>query len=336
MQNTEKMSDNYQALDHLLQTLKALDDRTVEAATLENPWFSNENIRYATMALAEGMLDPEKLRQWVSAYPSLPVSRRMRVGVIAAGNLPLVGFFDLLCVVMSGHQCVIKPSSKDRVLMEFVVGILAEQGCAVSLGTLSDIGACDAVIATGSDSTRELFSKTFADRPTLMRGSRVSVAVLSGHETSEQLEKLGLDIFMHCGLGCRNVSKLFVPADFDLTQLIEPFSKHHIANRKYTNNYRHNRSQHLVNAEPFLDGGFFTLTESPDWHPRIAEITVTRYDHLADVSEELVHHETQIQCVVSDDAAISHRRLTSIGSAQMPALTDYPDGIDVMLFLENI
>ena len=202
-----------------------------ERACRANGWFTPADVRRAVAAIADDMLRRDRLETWLAPYP-VPVAVPRRVLVVMAGNIPLVGFFDLLCVLAAGHRCLVKPSAKDRVLTEYVVGMLRELDPEVPVGFYDGSSPVDAVIATGSDNANRYFRTQYAGIPALLRGSRQSVAVLSGRETEAQLEGLADDIWAYSGLGCRSVSLLFVPEGYDL-RLRMP-----AVNEKYRNNYR--------------------------------------------------------------------------------------------------
>ena len=206
-----------------------------ERACRANGWFTPADVRRAVAAIADGMLRRDRLETWLAPYP-VPVAVPRRVLVVMAGNIPLVGFFDLLCVLAAGHRCLVKPSAKDRVLTEYVVGMLRELDPEVPVGFCDGSSPVDAVIATGSDNANRYFRTQYAGIPALLRGSRQSVAVLSGRETEAQLEGLADDIWAYSGLGCRSVSLLFVPEGYDL-RLRMP-----AVNEKYRNNYRQQKA----------------------------------------------------------------------------------------------
>ncbi len=219
-----------------------------ERACRANGWFTPADVRRAVAAIADGMLRRDRLETWLAPYP-VPVAVPRRVLVVMAGNIPLVGFFDLLCVLAAGHRCLVKPSAKDRVLTEYVVGMLRELDPEVPVGFYDGLSPVDAVIATGSDNANRYFRTQYAGIPALLRGSRQSVAVLSGRETEAQLEGLADDIWAYSGLGCRSVSLLFVPEGYDL-RLRMP-----AVNEKYRNNYRQQKALLTMTGRPFRDLG---------------------------------------------------------------------------------
>ena len=304
------------------------DDATravIDSACRANGWFTPADIRRAGRAIACDMLQREKLEAWLANYPALPVAAPRRVLVVMAGNIPLVGFFDLLCVLAAGHRCLVKPSAKDRVLTEYVVGMLRELDPEVPVGFCDGSSPVDAVIATGSDNANRYFRTQYAGIPALLRGSRQSVAVLSGRETEAQLEGLADDIWAYSGLGCRSVSLLFVPEGYDL-RLRMP-----AVNEKYRNNYRQQKALLTMTGRPFRDLGSAVAVEERAFPAALSRIACSRYKTLGEVEAWLAQHDAELQCVVSE--CVSHGRRTGFGRAQFPALTDYPDDRDVIAFL---
>lgn len=247
-----------------------------------------------------------------------------------AGNIPLVGFFDLMCVLLSGHGCLYKPSSKDSVLIDHIAGLLTGIDPSLPLQRMNGKRP-DAVIATGSDNTNRYFRTIYHDMPALFRGSRHSIAVLTGDETPADLAELRQDIFTYFGMGCRNVSQLFLPRNYDTEPLMRALQKDPVTHPPYLHNYRQAFALNTMQGKPFTDGGFFLLREGGEPAQTVSELACTRYDSLSEVEDWLPGHDSRIQCVVSN--RIRHPRRVRFGQAQHPAPTDYPDGIDVMKFL---
>lgn len=309
----------------------ARSSAVIERAVAENGWFTADGIRTAVEALRSEMLDADKLQKWLSGYDLTGIKPR-RVAIVMAGNIPLVGFFDLLCTIVCGHCAVIKPSGKDRVLVEYIVELLREIEPAIAIEECDNESLtpadADAVIATGNNNTRRHFKAVFAGKPQLLRGSRHSVAVLSGNESAAQLEGLGRDIVTYSGLGCRNVSMLFVPAGYRLQINAIP------SNPKFRNNYIQTRAVMLMRGEEFSDTGGMLLVGSDELPAAISCIAVKEYKELSEAAEWLAAHDEVVQCVVSE--CLEHPRRVSFGCAQHPQLTDYPDDIDVVKFLLNL
>ena len=294
------------------------------AACNENDWFSPHEVCRALQAIATEMLQPDALRQWLNAYP-LPVATPRRILTVMAGNIPAVGFFDLLCVVCSGHRCLYKPATKDRVLMDYIVGELQELSPDIPVERYKESSLVDAVIATGSDNAERFFRAHYSGLPMLLRGSRQSVAVLSGDETPKQIEGLVDDIWAYSGLGCRNVSLIFIPEEYDL-QLEVPE-----VNSKYRNNYHQTKALHRMKSTPFCDFGTAVAVEQWNFPKSLSELAIAKYRNLSDVTAWLATHDREIQCVVTE--CLPHSRRADFGKAQSPALTDWPDGMDVLAWL---
>lgn len=309
-------------------------DATVRRAHLLNGWFTEENVRHAFTCWGES-LNTEALAQWASAYPELMRARDPRtVGLILAGNIPVVGLHDLLCVWMCGHRARVKCSSQDPALLPALFDVLdrfspgATDRIVFQTGKL---GAVDAVIATGSDNTARYFEHYFGHLPRIVRKSRMSVAVLDGTETPEELAALGEDIFRYFGLGCRNVSRLHLPMDFDLDRFftaIYPWNAivHH---NKYGNNFDYTRALWLLDGVTFLENGFVLMREDPALASPVAAVHYARYDAPSQVAMSLTAEADRIQCIVG------HGHLP-FGTAQRPGLADYADGVDTLRFLLDL
>lgn len=301
------------------------DSREVIArACGANGWFTPAEVRRAARALVTEMLTEERLRGWLAAYP-LPVAQVRNVLVIMAGNIPFVGFFDLLCVVAAGDRCLVKPSAKDRVLMEYVVAQLLDIDPGARVVLYDGTQPVDAVIATGSDNANRYFRAQYAGIPALLRGSRQSVAVLSGRETPEQLRGLADDIWAYSGLGCRSVSLLFLPEGY------EPKLEMPDVNPKYINNYRQEKALCEMTGTPFVDFGCAVAVEQRAFPAALSRIAYSRYGSTEEVAEWLAEHDDELQCVVT--TLLPHSRRVDFGRAQSPALTDWPDDRDVLEFL---
>ena len=312
--------------------LTALADR----ARNQNAWFDRPNVAAAVAGVAH-LLAPGALARWAARYPPEPAATR-RVGVVMAGNIPLVGFHDALCVLLSGHILMAKLSASDTVLMQWVLDELVriEPRFAEFIQVVLRLNAADAFIATGSDNTARYFEFYFSKKPHLIRRNRTGVAVLTGHETDAELAYLGPDIFQYYGLGCRNVSKLFVPAGYnfipllDALQLCQGVLNHH----KYQNNYDYNKSILLVNAVPHFDNGFLLVTEQPALVSPISVLHYGEYAHEIDLVDKLTDVAARLQCVLS--AGGRWAGSVPFGQAQQPGVTDYADGVDTMEFLAEL
>ncbi len=302
----------------------------IARALAANEWFSVNDIRYAVEALRIELLDEQKLSQWLSHYPIAPSHEPKRVAVIMAGNIPLVGFFDLMCVLASGNIPCVKPSSKDCVLEAYVEQLLREIEPLIAIERYVEGGQYDAVIATGSDSANIHFRATFGHIPSLLRGSRHSVAVLSGCESQSDIEALADDVFIHSGLGCRNVSLIFVPKGYKLRLPTRTMC------RAYHNNYLQSRALLTMQGAKLEDLGEAVLVSSAAEFPRyLSQVNVTEYSDIADVRKWLADNDAVLQCVVSAIEGL-HSRTVGIGCAQRPTLFDYADERDIMQFLSSV
>ena len=321
------MTDVFAELGRRLAAVTERDD-AVAAACRANGWFRPAEVCMSLRAIAGEMLERGRVAEWMAAYPSLPVGEQRNVLVIMAGNIPAVGFFDLLCVCMSGHRCLAKPSSKDRATIDFIISELRRIDPQIPV-EYYDSQRVDAVIATGSDNTNRYFRARYGSVPSLLRGSRSSVAVLAGDETTDELRGLSDDIFQYSGLGCRNVSLIFTPRGH-LPEIPSPDD----VNPKYRNNYIQTRTIAEMRGLPFVDTGCAVLAEERAFPVELTRINYSYYDSADEVAEWLRLHDSELQCVVS--RCIGHPRRVGFGCAQHPSLTDYPDAVDVMNFLAEI
>ena len=291
----------------------------IDEAIAANGWFTRVDILRAVEAIRIEMLDREKLAAWLSHYSKAIEPKR--VAVIMAGNIPLVGFFDLLCVVAAGHECHLKPSSKDSVLMRYVVDQLRDIDSNIAIYDYSADATYDMAIATGGDDANAYFREHFASTRTLLRGSRHSVAVLSGEESAEELQALYKEITAYSGLGCRSVSMLFVPQGY-----VPTFERGEAENVKLRRNIQAMRATLTIEGAEFWDAGAFVMRRGEDFAQSLAVVTLREYADIEEVKKWIEENKEHIQCVVS-------RSDIPFGSAQYPALMDYADGVDTMRFL---
>jgi len=314
----------------------------VEKAGRMNGWFTPEFIDLAVRSITTAFLQEDKLRQWLAGYPGLrPDSPKDRkVGLVMAGNIPLVGFHDFLSVYLSGYRLYIKLSSKDTVLWEHIFGLLGSWDDAFAQQvTVSDmLKGCDAYIATGSNNSARYFEQYFRKYPHIIRRNRTSVAVLDGAETPEMLELLADDVCTYYGLGCRNVTKIFVPEGYDFTRLLPAFDKysHHLDHHKYKNNYDYQLAIFLLNKVAYMTNGSILLapSESP-----FAAIGVLHYEHYSNKEAllETLRQDDRLQCITTNGAQDQPgRNFKCFGGNQAPELTDYADGIDTLQFLSGL
>ncbi len=303
----------------------------VQQAARMNPWFVPE---YSLRALKSWsvLLGRKNLEAWLAHYsiPDEGFSPPRKTGIVMAGNIPLVGFHDLLCVLASGHTAVVKYSADDRMLIPFLLEVLRQVSPemfsrVINTDRLEDI---DAVIATGSNNTSRYFEHYFGRYPHIIRKSRTSVAVLTGEETEDDLRNLGDDIFSYFGLGCRNVSKLYVPRGYDFAAFFRAMESYGgvMQHNKYMNNYDYHSALFLLNNENFLTNNFLLLREHTALATPVSVLHYEAYSSLPDLRETLQGQMDAIQCIVGS-------AYLPFGSAQQPGLLDYADGTDTMKFL---
>lgn len=306
----------------------------IDRACAANPWFTPSEIVFAVDSLRNWMLGHKVLREWLKAYPGCPVSpsRARRVAVIAAGNIPAAGFFDMMCVLVSGHECLLSPSSKDSVLMQYMAELLLGLQPSLPLSYLSDASNPDAVIASGSDAACRALKAAYGDIPTVLRGSRGSAALLEGDESEEELALLARDIFTYSGLGCRSVSLLLVPRGCDIPRLAGMLAKNATGvNPKYASGCRQARALCIMRGERYFDGGFFLLARGDGISHALSRVNYMEYESRAGAENWLAERERALQCVVSRRPAFM--RSVRFGEAQTPGPADWPDGTDLLDFL---
>lgn len=315
-------------------------DEAIRQSYRENQWFTEENTRKALIAIASEFLDREKLSAWTAQYPipstDFPVKT---IGLVMAGNIPLVGFQDWLCVFVAGHRAQVKLSDKDKRLLPLLVkkmGEWAKESWAYTefVGEGERLANFDAVVATGSNNTARYFEQYFGKYPHIIRRNRNSVAVLNGLETAEDLHALGQDIFAYFGLGCRNVSKIYVPHGYQFDTLLEALHEYReiVLHNKYKNNFDYNFTLLILNNVPHLSNGCVLLTENPSLQARIASLHYEYYDDVRELDALLADKRDDIQCVVGK-TKVKNFEILAFGKSQSPTLNDYPDGVDVMRFL---
>ncbi len=312
----------------------------VEVSHQYNGWFTPENVRFAIDALGSS-LDRLKVERWLDRYPDkiFDQKKNLAIAVVMAGNVPLVGFHDYMSVMLTGNKLIGKLSSNDNKLLPLIHRIFEKlepgfRGQAIfTENKLSDF---DAIIATGSNNTSRYFEYYFGKYPNLIRKNRNGVAVLHGNETREELVALGEDIFRYYGLGCRNVSKVYVPKGYKfhtLFKAIEPWAGVS-ENHKYQNNYEYNKSIYLVNNTPHFDTGFLIAKEDAAIASPVAVLHYEHYESIEDLNNEILTHADHIQCVVSSEARI--KNAVKPGKAQHPQLWEYADNVDTIRFLMEL
>ena len=305
---------------------------TIERQYRENSWFTPEFCRYALTAIGR-MLAPEALETYHAHYQDIAPAEdpRRRVAVISAGNIPVAAFHDFFCILVSGNDYQGKLSAQDKHLLPVLSQALIdiEPRFAERISFVEKISNFDAVIATGSNNSSRYFSYYFDKYPHILRKNRNSVAVLDGSETEEELRLLADDIYLYFGLGCRSISKLFVPKGYDfvpflhiLTQESQPIALHH----QFNNNIEYQKAVHLMNRIPYMDAGTYLLVENPEYASPIGMLYYEYYEDIDLVNRRLTDDAERLQCIVGHNAE-------PFGNAQNPSLLQYPDGIDTLSWL---
>lgn len=304
-----------------------------------NAWFTPASVTQAVTAIGRS-LNGVDIDTWLSKYPNLANGQIKKVGLILAGNIPLVGLHDVLCVLATGNHALIKASTQDARLIKQVLKMLVaiEPAFADHFSFIDRLVDFDAVIATGSNNSSRYFEYYFGKVPNIIRKNRNSVAVLNGNETTEQLAELGHDIFDYYGLGCRNVSKLLVPEGYNFNHFFESIERYQgiIHHHKYNNNYDYNKSIYLVNGDKHFDNGFLLAKQDERMASPLAVVYFEYYSDEQAVTNLLSRESENIQCIVSDMALQVNNQVVSFGQSQSPALWDYADGIDTMEFLSSL
>lgn len=308
----------------------------IKLSQSHNGWYTPEQVYFSIQSWADALTE-DNLGKWLSNYDLGDVKPK-NVALILAGNIPLVGFHDFLSVLITGHNVLVKTSSNDQHLLPFLANYLVafeadlKNKITFVEGKLENF---DAVIATGSNNTARYFEYYFKDKPSIIRKNRNSIAVLNGEETKEQLTALGEDIFRYFGLGCRNVSKLFVPKNYSFVPFFEAIFEYQdvIHYEKYANNYDYNKAVFLMSNFKLLDNGFLTLKEDASYGSPITSAFYEYYESLDQLQERLENENDQIQCIVSNNLV---KESIAFGTTQKPKLWDYADNIDTVLFLKNL
>lgn len=308
----------------------------LKLAEENNGWFTKENMAFAINGWANS-LTPENLNKWLSEY-NMEIAAPKKVAIIMAGNIPLVGFHDFLSVLISGHHALVKQSSNDKHLLPYLAKYLefVEPKFKGTITFTDDkLEGFDAVIATGSNNTARYFEYYFKGKPSIIRNNRNSVAVLLGNETLEELQALSEDIFRYYGLGCRNVSKLFVPKNYNFELFFNAMYHWHpiIEKTKYANNYDYNKAVYLMSEFDMLENGFLMIKEDESYASPIATVFYEYYETPEQLKEKLYSQKDAIQCVVSNGFIENE---IAFGHTQKPQLWDYADDVDSIEFLLTI
>ena len=302
-----------------------------QRASLVNPWFTPAFIDLAAANIADQFLNKEKLDRWASSHEP-ENTRPKKVGIVMAGNIPMVGFHDMLSVFVSGHKAFIKLSSKDEILITQLANKLKEWNDEVNdlIRFQEMLKGCDAYIATGSNNSARYFEYYFSKYPHIIRRNRTSVAILDGNETIQELEKLADDVHLYFGMGCRNVTKIFVPKGYDFVQLLNVFTRYNYFkdHHKYKNNYDYNLALHILNGNFYMTNESIILFGNDSLFSPISQLNYAFYTNKDSVLREL-SASGELQC------AVGHGN-TPFGQAQTPSLTDYADDINTLNFLTRL
>ena len=329
---TSERINAFVRLEEKIKNIKP-DDLTklIQSARAGNGWFTGRSIEQSFNGIVH-LLEKEKLRKWADDYLLEPDVPKI-VGIIMAGNIPMVGFHDLLSVLISGNIAAIKMSSQDQVLMHKMLEwtVETEPRFKKNISIREKLDQVDAVIATGSDNTARYFEYYFGKQPHIIRKNRTSIAIIDGTESEEEIGSLADDIFTYFGLGCRNVAKVFTPKDYNLTSIFPYFEDYNdiINHHKYRNNYDYYKSIFLVNKTPHLDTGFLLVSSTDDLVSPTSVLYHQEYESADKLKKVLEHKKEKIQCIVGHEHV-------PFGQAQSPNPWDYADGVDVMKFLEGL
>ena len=326
-----KLQNRIELLLHLKEYLSsdAEEWQTIKnTASIHNGWFTPEFINLSITNILNEFLDETKLTNWIRHYQLDDNISPKNVGIVMAGNIPLVGFHDFLCVFISGHHQTIKLSSKDELLLKHIIEKMQSWDNSMEEVVMFApmLKGCDAYIATGSNNSARHFEYYFSKYPSIIRKNRTSVSIISGNETIEELEKLSDDIHAYFGLGCRNVTKIFVPENYDFVPFLGSFNKYKYFgdHHKYKNNYDYNLTIQIMNNRFYMTNGSTLLIESEFIFSPISQLNYSFYADKETLLNTL-NYNHEIQCIVGSDLPF--------GKAQIPGLMDYADGIDTMQFL---
>lgn len=333
----ENFMQSVAALREVLMDDNPGRERAIAEAYWQNPWFIPEFSHRAINAIAENFLKENKIEKWLRQYSTAASVRK--VGITMAGNIPLVGFHDLLCVLAAGHHAIVKLSDKDNVLLKYIIEQWGKSVFEIEKAVqfTEKLVGYDAVIATGSNNSARYFEYYFRDHPKILRRNRNGVALLTGEEHAEDLQKLGEDIFLYFGLGCRNVSKIYVPYGYDFSGWNDAMRewKYLAEHNKYKNNLDYNYAIYIINQVPHIQLGHLILKEDSAIASRIGCVHFEYYDDIDKVKGELQQHAEEIQCLVSK-APVDGWEHVPMGSSQQPSLEQYADGVDTMQFLSTL
>lgn len=338
--------DLKQRIDTLVKLGEVLSDNNEffqaqkKQAYLYNKWFIEDNINKSIQSIINEFLNRQKLENWVANYSINDINTNKNVGIIMAGNIPLVGFHDMISVFISGHIANVKLSSKDEILMKYVLEQLYKINPEIKdlIIEKERLNNLDYIIATGSNNSYRYFEYYFGKLPHIIRKNRNGIAILDGNETEEQLVALSKDIFDYFGLGCRNVSKIYVPKNYDFPTLIKILDRHQYLKQhnKYMNNYDYNLAISMLNKDKIFQSEVVFLKEDISYLSRIANIHYELYDDINSLKKRILNDEELLQVVATKSGAfLDFDREVKFGNTQNPSLSEYSDGIDIMAFLND-
>ncbi len=320
----------------LSEFLRKPDEKLLQDAGEANSWFMRDYLLTALKGILI-LLSRENLTQWLDKY-KLQGNRSKTIGIVMPGNIPLAGFHDLLCALISGNQVIIHPSHSDSVMINFIIEKLAviDRDYQARIRLEDNLSSADGIIATGSDNTSRYFSYYFRNIPHIIRKNRTACCFLSGNETPSDLESLADDIFLYFGLGCRNVSKIFVPENYPVRNLKEYFAQYEwiIKHENYNHNYTYQRSLNQLTKNNFMDTGFFLFQRSKQLFSPIGVIYFDYYNNIEEITGLIENHQDKLQCMVSGKNIIDNS--VYFGRAQFPMPWDYADQVDTLKFIEDL
>ena len=336
------LKERLHLLSRLGEHLRGEDEylrAVMQRARFNNAWFTIGNQEQAIQAIAQHFLDAGKLEAWLSRYEWQEPAAPKTVAIVMAGNLPLVGFHDLLCVFAAGHKALIKLSEKDQYLLPYLLQLMGQfdERATAFFETTERLVDFDAVIATGSNNSARYFEAYFSRYPHIIRKNRNGIAVLTGEESNAELVALGQDVFQFFGLGCRNVSKLYVPRGYQFEPLLEALHEYreYVQHDKYKNNFDYNYALLILNREQYMANGCIKKKKKPSLQSRIASLHYEYYDGMEAIAQEIEQRKEEIQVVVARPGLL-RQATVPFGKAQQPELWDYADGVDTLAFLLSL
>ncbi len=309
-------------------------EQIVSKAKVNNPWFTEQSTWHMLTAIRDNFLDQTRLKSWINRYDTSQMSADQTLAIVMAGNIPLVGFHDFLCGYILGYQLELKLSEKDNILLPYLIDELSLLDPNIQVTIVERLTKYDKVIATGSTNTSIYFEQYFGHVPNIIRKNRTSIAVLDDQLFDDDLLGLGNDLLMYFGLGCRNVSKIFLPKAMDIEVIFKSMKDHEEVafHNKYMNNFDYSNALYLLNKEVVYSNGFLLARQAESLHSRISCVNYEYYEDIAQVEDYIKANHEQIQCVVSN-MKITGFESIGFGEAQLPSLDQYADNIDTISFL---